>query len=105
MKTNEKLERYNGHKYLTFSQLREKLGNRSRSSIYLDVAAGRLPAPFKLGGRLYWVESDIDATLHEGLPDGPRNERLRIATHRSSKKPFLHGRCFLCASERVFALH
>lgn len=36
--------------YLNFSQLRAKLGGRARSSIYLDMAAGRLPAPIKLGG-------------------------------------------------------
>lgn len=50
-------------KYLNFTELRAKLGNRARSSIYLDVEAGRLPAPIKLGGRLYWVESDVDAFL------------------------------------------
>lgn len=49
--------------YLNFSQLRAKLGGRARSSIYLDMAAGRLPAPIKLGGRLYWCEADIDTRL------------------------------------------
>jgi predicted DNA-binding transcriptional regulator AlpA len=49
--------------YLTFRQLREKLGGRSRSAIYLDLAMGRLPQPVKLGGRLYWPEADIDAHL------------------------------------------
>ena len=68
MTTKAKLEPYNGCRYLTFSQLRQKLGNRSRSSIYLDVAAGRLPQPLKLGGRLYWIEYDIDVALHAVLP-------------------------------------
>lgn len=49
--------------YLTLNELRKKLGNRSRSAIYLDLAAGRLPQPVKLGGRLYWPESDVDAHL------------------------------------------
>jgi prophage regulatory protein len=50
-------------RYLNTSQLRKKLGDRARSTIYVDVAAGRLPAPIKLGGRLYWIESDVDARL------------------------------------------
>jgi prophage regulatory protein len=50
-------------RYLNFSQLRAKLGGRARSSIYLDVEAGRLPPPIKLGGRLYWREDQVDALL------------------------------------------
>ena len=49
--------------YLTFTELRSKLGGRSRSAIYLDLANGRLPQPIKLGGRLYWPEGDIEAHL------------------------------------------
>ena len=52
-------------KYLNFKNLRAKLGDRSRSAIYLDLEAGRLPQPLKLGGRLYWVEDEIDAHLSE----------------------------------------
>ncbi len=50
-------------RYLTLNQLRAKLGNRSRSAIYLDLEAGRLPKPIKLGGRLYWPDGDVDAHL------------------------------------------
>jgi predicted DNA-binding transcriptional regulator AlpA len=49
--------------YLTLKELSAKLGNRSRSAIYLDLATGRLPQPVKLGGRLYWPEGDVDAHL------------------------------------------
>jgi len=49
--------------YLTLNELRARLGNRSRSAIYVDLAAGRLPQPVKLGGRLYWPEEDVDAHL------------------------------------------
>ena len=49
--------------YLTFTELRSKLGGRSRSAIYLDLANGRLPQPIKLGSRLYWPEGDIEAHL------------------------------------------
>ncbi|WP_245222591.1 MULTISPECIES: AlpA family phage regulatory protein [Ruegeria] len=50
-------------------ELREKLGNRSRSSIYADLAAERLPKPVKLGGRLLWIEEEIDSHLR-ALRDG-----------------------------------
>lgn len=49
--------------YLTLTELRAKLGNRSRSAIYIDLAAGRLPQPVKLGGRLYWPEDAVEAHL------------------------------------------
>jgi predicted DNA-binding transcriptional regulator AlpA len=52
-------------RYLTLNELRERLGNRSRSAIYLDLAAGRLPQPVKLGGRLYWPEGDVEAHLRD----------------------------------------
>lgn len=44
-------------------RLRSKLAGRSRSAIYADLEAGRLPKPLKLGGRIYWQESQIDAHL------------------------------------------
>jgi prophage regulatory protein len=50
-------------RFLTLTELRAKLGNRSRSAIYNDLEAGRLPQPIKLGGRLYWPEGDVDAHL------------------------------------------
>ena len=53
--------------YLTLAELRKKLGNRSRSAIYLDLKAGRLPQPIKLGGRLYWPEADVDDHLRKRI--------------------------------------
>lgn len=50
-------------RYLNFRQLRVKLGNRSRSAVYGDVEAGRLPQPTKIGGRLYWLDCEVDAHL------------------------------------------
>ncbi|MDM7969488.1 MAG: AlpA family phage regulatory protein [Paracoccaceae bacterium] len=52
-------------KYLTFTELRAKLGNRSRSAIYLDIAAKRLPKPIKLGGKNYFTEADIDDRMRD----------------------------------------
>ena len=50
-------------KYLTFRELRTKLGKRSRSAIYTDLQNGRLPKPIKLGGKNYWPEDDVDEHL------------------------------------------
>ena len=49
--------------YLTLNELRAKLGNRSRSSIYEDLRKGLLPLPVKLGARIYWPEADLEAHL------------------------------------------
>ena len=50
-------------KYLSFKQLQEKLGGRSRSAIYVDLEKGRLPKPLKLGRRLYWECGALDQYL------------------------------------------
>jgi predicted DNA-binding transcriptional regulator AlpA len=52
-------------KYLTVKDLSEKIGGRGRTSIYRDVAAGRLPKPIKFGSRIYWVEEEVDEYLRE----------------------------------------
>jgi predicted DNA-binding transcriptional regulator AlpA len=50
-------------RYLSLKELRAKLGNRARSSVYVDIAAGRLPRPIRLGRRSYWLEAEIDECL------------------------------------------
>lgn len=50
---------------LNFRELRALLGNRSRSSVYRDLEAGRLPMPVRIGGRLYWRESELDNFVEE----------------------------------------
>ena len=50
-------------KYLNLNQLSDKMGGRSRSSIYRDVDENRIPAPIKIGSRLYWVESAVDDAI------------------------------------------
>ena len=50
-------------KYLNFNDLREKLGGRSRTTIYRDIEAGRLPRPILLGGRNYWIEAEVDKAM------------------------------------------
>lgn len=50
-------------KFLSFSELQEKLGGRGRTTIYRDVEQGRLPKPTTIGSRLYWNENDVDAAI------------------------------------------
>lgn len=49
--------------YVNMRQLRAKLGNRGRTTIYGDVKAKRLPKPVKIGSKLYWNESEVDAAI------------------------------------------
>jgi predicted DNA-binding transcriptional regulator AlpA len=59
--------------YLTLTELSSKLGGRSRSAIYLDLASGRLPQPIKLGGRLYWPEGEMETHLRALRDEGVRS--------------------------------
>ncbi|MGY8791797.1 MAG: helix-turn-helix transcriptional regulator [Pseudomonadales bacterium] len=56
-------------KSVSFEQLQEKLGGRSRSAIYVDLEKGRLPKPLKLGRRLYWKDSELDQYLIAMMDD------------------------------------
>jgi prophage regulatory protein len=56
-------------KYLTFREVCDRLGGRSRYSIYNDLRAGRLPRPLKLGNKLYWPEEDLEAFLRQAVRD------------------------------------
>lgn len=49
--------------YLSFEDLREKLGGRGRTTIYRDVERGDLPKPIKLGNRNFWIESQVDDAM------------------------------------------
>tara|TARA_B100000780_G_C21035107_1_gene415122 strand:- start:357 stop:539 length:183 start_codon:yes stop_codon:yes gene_type:complete len=55
--------------YINFQQLQSKLGNRSRSAIYVDLEIGRLPQPIKMGRRSYWREHEVDQHIQD-LQDG-----------------------------------
>ena len=50
-------------RYLSFRDLQSKLGCRGRTTIYRDVENGRLPKPIKIGSRLYWSETEVDAWI------------------------------------------
>ena len=55
--------------YINFQQLQSKLGNRSRSAIYVDLEISRLPQPIKMGRRSYWREHEVDQHI-QNLQDG-----------------------------------
>ena len=48
---------------INISQLSEKLGGRSKASLYRDVSAGALPRPIKLSGSVYWDEAQVEAHI------------------------------------------
>ena len=50
-------------KFISFYELRLKLGGRGRTTVYRDVENGRIPKPVKIGSRLYWNEADVDAAI------------------------------------------
>lgn len=50
---------------ISFSQLQDLLAGRSRSSIYRDLDAGRLPRPLRFGSRLYWDEAQVIQKLQD----------------------------------------
>ncbi|MES0826104.1 DUF6538 domain-containing protein [Ruegeria sp. SCP11] len=61
-KNGRQLDEWN-NKYKHAAKLRQKLGGRSRSSIYRDIKSGRLPMPAKVGSRLYWDETEVRAAI------------------------------------------
>ena len=50
-------------KLISFSDLRQMLGGRGRTSIYRDIEQDRLPRPIKFGARCYWRLEDINAAI------------------------------------------
>lgn len=59
-------------RYMTRREVQDYLGGRSRSALHCDVAAGRIPKPRRLGGRIYWLRSELEAAMREGGSDGSR---------------------------------
>ena len=52
---------------INFNELREKLANRSRASIYRDIERGQIPKPLKIGRSVYWEETQITKHLENLL--------------------------------------
>jgi len=57
------------NKLLKFADVRQRT-QRSRSSIYEDMAAGSFPKPIKIGSRaVAWIETDIDDWITERIAE------------------------------------
>ena len=50
---------------ITFAELRLKLANRSRASIYRDIERGDIPRPLKIGRSVYWEETQISEHIRK----------------------------------------
>lgn len=50
---------------ITFAELRLKLANRSRASIYRDIERGDIPKPMKIGRSVYWEETQISEHIRK----------------------------------------
>ena len=46
--------------YFTFSELQKRFAGASRGWLYAQLAAGRIPQPVKIGGRVLWLRSTIE---------------------------------------------
>ncbi len=64
-------------KLLTMAEVREFLGGRSRSAVYSDIATGRLPQPFRFGGRIFWRADELQSHL-DGLIEAQRFQTAEI---------------------------
>jgi predicted DNA-binding transcriptional regulator AlpA len=49
--------------YINISSLSEKLAGRSVRSIQRDIKSGSLPKPYRVNGRLLFIESEVDAHI------------------------------------------
>ena len=56
---------HKGRKLIPFTELREKLGGRSRSACYKDIKFGRLPKPIKIGRNNYWSDDVVDTLIEK----------------------------------------
>lgn len=73
--------------YLTSLQVRERLGGRSRAWLPRMVAAGRFPAPYRLGDGWfkYWKLEDIERWESEQKPTAEiRPRKRREVTERAA---------------------
>ena len=47
-------------RYFTFPQLQARFAGASRGWLYTQLAAGNIPQPVKIGGRVLWLRSTIE---------------------------------------------
>lgn len=75
-------------KLINRSQVLERLGNRSVSWLYEEMAAGRVPRPIKLGrSGVAWIESEIDAYIQQQIDKGPVQLTPRVRRRKADQTP------------------
>ena len=75
-------------KLINRAQVLERLGNRSVSWLYEEMAAGRVPRPIKLGkSGVAWVESEIDRYIEHQIAKGPVELTPRVRRRKSEQSP------------------
>ena len=62
---------------ITLTQLRARMGGRSRNAIFNDIERGIIPAPIKLGNgqtaRNYWDQGQVETCLSRLTNGGERS--------------------------------
>jgi prophage regulatory protein len=72
---------------LNRSQVLERLGNKSVSWLYEEMAAGRVPRPVKLGrSAVAWVESEISDYIAGRIAEGRVVLTAKPRTRKSTSK-------------------
>jgi len=66
-------------RFITIKELSAKLGNRSRSAIYIDMKLKRLPPPIKIGGRILWSEDAVEEHMRK-MVEAATNQQLNKST-------------------------
>ena len=74
---------------LNRAQVLARLGNKSVSWLYAEMAEGRLPLPVKIGGgaSVAWVSSEIDAYIARRIAEGRVTLTAKPRMRKSSAKP------------------
>jgi predicted DNA-binding transcriptional regulator AlpA len=63
-----------------------KILQRSKPSLYRDLAAGKLPVGISLGRTRRWLRSEIEAWLASGCPDRASWEAMKAQELRGAPR-------------------
>lgn len=75
-------------KLLNRTQVLERLGNRSVSWLYEEMAAGRIPRPIRLGKRgVAWVDSEVNDYVEKRIADGRVSLTPRVRRPKGAATP------------------
>jgi len=75
-------------KLINCGQVLERLGNRSVSWLYEEMANSKFPRPVRLGRRgVAWVESEISDYIAQRIAAGPVELTPRVRRRKSENTP------------------